>query len=86
MTKTELNPMALGISVGIVSSICILVMGLLAHTFFTGKPLVAGVGAMYMSYNPSVMGAILTSLVGFVNAFIGGYVIAWVYNYLLHKF
>lgn len=83
MSISKIHPVALGVSLGIISGVSIFIMGLLAHAFFYGKPLVAAMGTMYISYNPSIINSALGGTLGFVNAFIAGYVAAWLYNLLI---
>lgn len=80
MKVSKLNPVALGISFGIISGLTLFSMGLLALFFLHGKPIVAAMGTMYVSYNSSFMNSLLGGLMGFVNAFIAGYIGAWLYN------
>ena len=86
MTKIKFHPVALGLSTGIISGASLFAMGLLAHLFLFGKPLVAAIGTMYVTYDPSFIGAVIGGLVGFINGFIGGYILAWLYNLLLEYF
>ena len=85
MTISKINPVALGISFGIVSGLTLFGMGLMAQMFLHGKPIVAALGTMYISYNGSMMNSLLGGVIGFVNAFIAGFIAAWVYNFLLDK-
>ena len=85
MTISKLHPTALGLSFGVISGLSVFGMGLLAQMFLHGKPLVAAVGTMYVSYNASLINSALGGVVGFVNAFIAGYIVAWIYNFLLNR-
>ncbi len=85
MTISNLHPVAFGVALGVISGVSIFGMGLLAQMFLHGKPLVAAVGTMYISYNATLINSALGGVVSFVNAFIAGYVAAWIYNVLIHR-
>lgn len=82
MAYTKLHPIAFGLSIAILAGVSAFLMGLFANMFFNGKPLVSMVGTMYVTYNPSLMNSALGALIVFVNALIGGYIAAWIYNFL----
>jgi hypothetical protein len=83
MALSKLDPIALGAAVGILSGAVAWIMGLLAIAFYTGKPIVAMMGTMYFTYNPSFINSALGGGVVLVNSFIGGYITAWLYNFLM---
>ena len=85
MTVSKLNPVALGISFGVISGLTIFGMGVMAQMFLHGKPVVAAMGTMYISYNGSMINSLLGGAIGFVNAFIAGYIASWIYNFLIDK-
>ena len=83
MTFSKLHPIALALTLAIISGISVLGLGLSANMFLNGKPLATMVGSVYFTYNPSILNSLLSALLVFVNALVGGYVAAWVYNLLL---
>ena len=80
MTKIRLSPLALGLAMGILWGVAVLIMGLLATYYSYGTPFVTSVGVLYVGYEPTIAGAIIGGLIGFVDAFIGGVILAWLYN------
>ena len=82
MKASKLHPLALGISLGIISGVSTFIMGLLAYLLLNGKPLVSMVGTMYLTYNPTLMNSLLGGAIVFVNGLIAGYIAAWIYNFL----
>lgn len=80
MTKCRLSPLALGLSVGVVWGASIVIMGLLAHYFAYGTAFVTAVGVVYVGYEPSIMGSVIGGLFAFIDALVGGALIAWLYN------
>jgi hypothetical protein len=80
MTKCRLSPSAFGLSLGVVWGASVLIMGLLAHYFAYGTGFVTAVGVVYIGYEPSIMGSLIGALFGFIDALVGGALIAWLYN------
>jgi hypothetical protein len=80
MKGCKLSPVGLGLSLGVLWGLSILILGLLAHFHSYGKPFVETMGTLYIGYAPSVKGSILGGIIGFVDAFIAGALIAWLYN------
>lgn len=80
MEKCRICPVALGLALGVMWGVSIAFMGLLAHYSMYGRPFVEAMGALYIGYHPSVAGSLIGGLIGFIDAFIGGAIIAWLYN------
>lgn len=80
MANCKLSSLALGLSLGVVWGASVFVMGVVALIFTYGAPFVAAVGTLYVGYEPSWMGSVIGGIIGFVDAFIFGIVIAWLYN------
>lgn len=80
MTKCRLSPLALGLALGVLWGVSIFLMGLIASFYTYGRPFVTAVGVLYIGYEPSVLGSIIGGIIGFVDAFIGGVILAWLYN------
>jgi len=80
-----LNPKAFGLACGI-----LWVLGLLVLTFTTiqygyGTVFTNAMATVYRGYEPTVSGAIIGAVWAFVDAGIGGFVFAWLYNKLAAK-
>lgn len=80
VTKIKLSPLALGLAMGILWGLFVLIMGLLAAYYSYGTPFVSSMGVLYVGYQPTVSGAFIGCLIGFVDAFIVGAILAWLYN------
>lgn len=80
---SKLNPTAMALAFGIIAGIMVLISGLLLHAFLAGKPIVAAIGTMYISYNPTLINSVLCGVVSFVNVCIGVYIAIWLYNFLV---
>jgi hypothetical protein len=82
MAANKIHPLALGLSLGIISGLTTFIMGLLAFILLNGKPLVSMLGTMYITYNPTLINGALGAAIVFINTVIAGYIFAWLYNYL----
>ncbi|QRN03195.1 hypothetical protein GH742_04555 [Legionella sp. MW5194] len=80
MNNARLSPVALGLALGIFWGISILIMGLIATYYAYGKPFVASMGLLYPGFEPTVLGSLIGAVIGFVDLFIGGVIIALLYN------
>lgn len=82
MAYSKIHPIALGLSLAVISGLATLFVGLFANVFFNGKPLVTMIGTMYVTYIPSIENCALGALMVFVGVLISGYIAAWIYNLL----
>lgn len=81
---STLHPMAMGVAFGVLWSVGILFLSLLA-TQGIADAWVNLIGNAYLGYHLSFGGVIIGMIWGFVDAFIGGYLFAWLYNYFVGK-
>jgi hypothetical protein len=84
-SKDKLNVKNFGLSIGIVSGIGMLIIGLLSTWFDYGNSIVTLIGEVYIGFSASIIGSIFGGIYGFVDGFVGGVVIAWIYNKLQNK-
>ena len=75
----KLNASALGIALGISWVACIVFVGITAM-FGWGTAWVEGLSSLYIGYQASILGIIIGSCWAFLDGFIGGVMIAWIYN------
>jgi hypothetical protein len=75
------SPNALGVAIGVVWAAYVFLMGIGAM-FDWGVTLVDEISSLYIGYGPSIRGAIIGGIWGFVDGYIAGVVIAWIYNRL----
>lgn len=78
----KINVKALGLSLGIVWAFCVLFCGLSSLLFDFGTSFVVLFSSFYYGYAATFLGSIIGAVWGFVDAFIGGVLIAWLYNKL----
>ncbi|WED42845.1 bacteriophage holin [Legionella cardiaca] len=80
MNKCKLCPVSLGLSLGILWGVFVLIIGLIATYNAYGKPFVAAMGGLYIGYQPTILGSLIGGLIAFIDFFIFGFLIAWLYN------
>jgi len=78
----KLDVKALGLTLGIVWGGGMFLLGLTALLGGWGTQWVRAMGSLYIGYEPTVVGSIIGGAWGFVDAGIGGLLIAFIYNKL----
>jgi hypothetical protein len=81
MATQKLKPLAWGLALGFLWGFSVFFMGLLAYICSYGKPFVEAMSTIYHGYEPSINGSILGGFMGFIDAFIAGVILAWLYNF-----
>lgn len=81
----KIHPARFGAACGIVWSASLFIMAMIASWSAYGRPFVQAVGSLYFSYGPGWIGGLIGAFWGFLDAFIGGFVIIYLYNCLLGK-
>jgi len=82
MAKKELNPKALGLTLGIIWGSAIFLIGITSMLYDYGTALVNLFSSLYIGYTATFGGSIVGAIWGFVDAGVGGVIIAWLYNKL----
>ena len=81
MAETQkCDVLALGLGIGIILAVYAFLLGLIAWWWDWGTTLVLGISSLYIGYAPTFLGSIIGAIWAFVDGFIAGVVIAWVYN------
>lgn len=81
MEYGKLRPIAFGLALGIAWGLSLLIVALVAMYTQHFTAFVTAISTtMYEGYAATVQGAIVGGLWGLLDAFIGGLVIAWLYN------
>lgn len=76
----KLNIKAFGLACGITWGLGMLCLGLLNTFTGWGAAIENAMSTVYIGYTPTVIGSIIGAIWGFVDAGIGGIVLAWIYN------
>ncbi len=77
----QLSHHALGVAFGILWALYVAFLAVTAM-FGWGTALVTTLSSLYIGYSASIVGAVVGALWAFVDGYIAGTVIAWVYNRL----
>lgn len=75
----KLHVLGLGLAAGILWGASCFLLGLLAMGGY-GAGFVRAVSTFYIGYGASFWGAVIGLIWGFVDFFIGGVILAWLYN------
>ena len=76
----KLNVKAFGLAVGIVWGVGMFVLGIIAMAFGYGDRFVEILSSLYIGYKATFLGSIVGAVWGFIDAGIGGIIVAWLYN------
>jgi hypothetical protein len=79
-TRCHLSVLGLGIALGVTWSLSAFFLGLAAWLLGWGTDIVNALSSFYIGYTPTLIGSFIGMLWGFADSFIGGVVIAWIYN------
>lgn len=81
----KLDPKACGLAFGVLWGAGVLFMGILAFITTWAQPFVKVLSVMYVGYSVSIVGVLIGTVWGFIDAFLGGWVFAWLYNKFLSR-
>ena len=77
-----LNPLRLGIAGGILWALGMALTTLLSLWFGYGTFFLGTMASIYPGYEISIPGVVVGALYGFIDAFVGLYILGWIYNRL----
>ena len=78
----KLDSKAFGLAFGILWAAGVVFMGLTAMFCSWAQPFVDMLSPLYVGYSATVAGVLIGAIWGFLDGFIGGAVLAWLYNKL----
>ena len=73
------QPLALGVAIGSLWAVAIFGAGIGAM-FGWGTGIVETFASLYLGYGASILGAIIGAIWAFIDGFVAGALIAWIYN------
>lgn len=79
----KLHAVKLGVALGIMWAFCCVFLSFSSLWLNWGTPWVTLIGSMYIGYAPTVIGALIGAVWAFVDAFLGGLIVALIYNKLV---
>lgn len=78
----SLNPKAFALACGATWALGLILLALIAlFTGSYGDSVISLLSTVYKGYRPTIPGALIGGVWGFIDGAIGGYVLAWFYNY-----
>ena len=81
MATMKCEPIPLGLGIGVILAVYAFLLGLAGLLFPPwGIDLVTTMSSLYIGYAPTFLGSIIGAIWAFVDGFIAGVVIAWIYN------
>ena len=79
----KLDSIRFGLAAGIVWGLGMVFLALLARLLDWGGPAVSLLSSVYLGFAATWAGLFIGAIWGFADGFIGGFLIAWLYNRLL---
>ena len=80
MAKNKLNTKALALSLGIISAVSVFLIGIFNLSFGLWPTTIKLIMEVYPGFDISIVGILIGAFWGFIDGFIGGILIAWLYN------
>lgn len=77
---TKLGVVAFGFAWGLTWALGLLILGWAGWLFGWGIPMTNIIGSLYIGFKPTFWGAVIGAIWGFVDWFIGGVIVALIYN------
>jgi hypothetical protein len=77
----KLDAKALALSLGIVWAACIFIVGIISGKVVWGQEFVRVMSSLYLGYYTNFFGSLVGAAWGFIDGYIGGLIIAWLYNH-----
>jgi len=81
----KFNTLAFAAACGVTWGLGVFALSLMSHWWGIASPIVALIGSGYAGYDATVGGAFIGLIWGFVDAFVGGAIFAWLYNVIGEK-
>ena len=78
--RASLGVISFGLAVAVTSSVFVFFLGLMATFFGWGVELAQVLASLYIGFSPSFVGTIAGAVWAFVDGFLAGVLIAWLYN------
>jgi len=82
-THGTLGVISFGLAVAITSAAFTFFLGLMATFFGWGVELAGALSSLYIGFSPTFVGTITGAVWAFVDGFVAGVMIAWLYNKFL---
>ena len=81
----KIHVWSFGLALGILWGGSLLISGLIAMTTGIAEGFVDSLGTMYLGYQSTIVGSLIGGAWGFFDMFLGGVLIAFLYNFFLSR-
>ncbi len=81
----RLEVVSLGLAFGIMWALGVFILGIMAAAADWGTEIVVLMSSVYLGFDPTFAGSLIGAAWGFVDAGVGGLLIAWLYNVILTR-
>jgi len=78
----KINQKALGLSLGVVWGGCVFITTWISYLTGYGEEFLGLVQSIYPGYSITPLGSVVGLVYGFVDLFVCGYIVGWIYNKL----
>ncbi len=82
----RIQPVPFGIAFGIVYAVVFLLYGVVAALFGWGAEFALLIGSFYVGFGPTLVGAVIGAIWGFVVGFVFFALGAWIYDQLVGRY
>ena len=82
----KLHVLSLALAMGIIFAVMMLVFGLIAWSTGLWAEAVGVIGTAYLGYAPTLPGSLIGAVWGFIDGFVFGALLAWLYNGFCRRF
>lgn len=83
--KTQLNALAAALSVGLLWGLCLFIWTFVSMQWGHGQSMLDMMSDVYPWYEMTNRGAFAGLLWGFLDGFVGTYLVVWLYNFFVKK-
>ena len=82
MAIKKVNVVSMALDFGIACAVYAFFIGAMAWLFNWGTSIIEIVSSLYIGYSATFIGAVIGAIWAFIDGFIGGLIISWLYNKL----
>jgi len=83
--NTRMHPLSFALSLGVFWALVLFIAGIFAMYTGFAQGFVSTLGSLYAYYKPNWAGCFIGAIWGFIDLFVAGYAVAWLYNYFYAK-
>lgn len=80
--KHKIDTLTVALAVGLGMALYVFVMGIVSMVSGRGRGIVGLLSEWYIGFSPTILGSLIGAAWGFADGFLGGLLIAWIYNRL----